>query len=93
MPIQRTIKYAMTPLPVTMTLWNSAEMAKAMGIPSGKKLIEMIQSGRFGIVYHMREPIYKGRVNRGKGLRQVGWEYFFQESCYKDNIELAKRKG
>ncbi len=91
MPITRTIKYVMTPLPITVRLWNSEEMAKAMGIESGKKLIEMIEAGKSGIVFHFRKPIYRGSVSSKRGQRIVGYEYYFQESCFRDNVRLGRK--
>jgi hypothetical protein len=44
----------MTPLPVKVKLWNSEEMARAIGIESGKKLIRLIELGGSGISYHFR---------------------------------------
>ena len=93
MPIERTIKYEMTPLPVRVKLWNSGEMAKAMGVESSAKLIEMIQSGRHGVSYHFREPIWKGSVSSKKGRRIVGYEYYFQKECYEANMKVARLRG
>lgn len=92
MPITRTIKYEMTPVPVRVKLWNSAEMARAMGIESGKKLIEMIEAGGSGISYHFREPIWEGSVSSKEGMRITGYEYYFQPECYESNMKLAKWK-
>ncbi|SRR6266498_2293502 len=92
MPIIRTIKYEMTPLPVKVKLWNSDEMARAMGIQSGKRLIEMIERGGSGISYHFREPVWAGSVNSEQGRRIVGYEYYFQPESYRANMKLAKWK-
>jgi hypothetical protein len=92
MPIIRTIKYEMTPLPVKVKLWNSNEMARAMGIQSGEKLIEMIERGGSGVSYHFREPIWTDSVNSEQGRRIVGYEYYFQPESYRANMKLAKWK-
>ena len=93
MPIERTIKYEMTSVPVKVTLWNSSEMAKAMGVKSGAKLIEMIQAGGHGVSYHFREPIWKGSISSKRGRRIVGYEYYFQKECYEANMKEARRRG
>jgi hypothetical protein len=71
-------------------------MARAMGIESGEKLIEMIERGGSGIAYHFREPIWRGSVGSKQGRRIIGYEYFFQESCFKANVRLGwklKKRG
>ncbi len=81
----------MTPLPLRVKLWNSAEMAKAMGIDSGKELIKMIEAGDSGISFHFREPIWRGSVGSMRGRRCVGYEYYFQRSCFTSNVRLARK--